>query len=75
VRSSFSDPERGTIDLIRAALPHCGHAAHVAVIDGRVLTISIMPLLPISRSFMLFQRRVDHRDSGSGNTAPQVNFN
>jgi hypothetical protein len=29
--------------LIHADRPHCGQTAHVAVIDGSVLTISIIP--------------------------------
>jgi hypothetical protein len=45
VRSSFSERGWGTIDLIRAASPHCGQAVHVAVIDGHVRTKPIIPIL------------------------------
>jgi hypothetical protein len=59
VRSSLSDAGWGTIDLIRAASPHCGQEAHVAVIDGQIATLSIIPIFPIIAFTGSLRRTVD----------------
>jgi hypothetical protein len=72
VRSSFSNIGCGTIDLIRAAVPHCGQATHVAITDGTARAESIMPVssrvalmdaLSIDQRVLIFWIRLRHTAS------------